>query len=86
MPVFCFIYRNISKVIDQVRVFRERRYTFQPDPELQSVIQQRIRNFGQQDLHTIASQQDTNYQKMASKKLGSAFKRMREKLGSKNES
>ncbi len=57
-------------MIDQIRVYRERQYTFIADADLQNAIQGRIRDFGQQDLHTIASQQDTNYQKMSAKKLG----------------
>ena len=79
---FCF--RSIAKVIDQIRVFRERRYMYIPDLEFQEAVGQRMQEFGQQDLHTLASLHDTNFHKMTSSRIHGAFKRMRHKLQGKS--
>ncbi|XP_060074795.1 kinase non-catalytic C-lobe domain-containing protein 1-like [Ylistrum balloti] len=75
--------RSISKIIDQIRIFKDHLYGFEPDFDLQDDIQLRIREFGGQDIHQIAAQHHTNYQKMPSGGISGAFRKIKVKLQSK---
>ncbi|XP_021355503.1 protein very KIND-like isoform X2 [Mizuhopecten yessoensis] len=75
--------RSISKIIDQIRIFKGHLYGFEPDFDLQDDLQLRIREFGGQDIHQIAAQHHTNYQKMPSGGISGAFRKMKGRLQSK---
>ena len=60
-----FIFRTICQVIDQIRLFKQNRYIYETDKEVQEALLNRIMEFAHQDLHQLASQQETNYQRQA---------------------
>ncbi|XP_077992476.1 kinase non-catalytic C-lobe domain-containing protein 1-like isoform X1 [Glandiceps talaboti] len=74
--------KTIGKLIDQIRVFKERHFNFEADPELQLLIRQRIMEFQDQDLHMLASQQLTNFHhgEKSSRKFHDALKKVRASL------
>ena len=72
-------------MIDQIRIFRENEYLFEPDETLQDAIQQRILDFSDQDLHSIASTNETNFRKFTGGGLSGVFKKVKGKLQSKGE-
>lgn len=69
--------RKIAQVIDQIRLFRESRYSLVCDKELQLNLQQRMKDMGQQDLHALASQQDNNYTKFTHSRFPAVFRRIK---------
>ncbi|KAJ8316887.1 hypothetical protein KUTeg_004791 [Tegillarca granosa] len=75
--------RSICQVIDQIRIFKNHIYGFEPNYELQDILQQRMREFSGQDVHIVASQHDTNYQKMPSGGISAAFRKVRKKVQAK---
>ncbi|KAK3095807.1 hypothetical protein FSP39_019436 [Pinctada imbricata] len=76
--------RSIVEVIDQIRMFKDQVYGYEADYDMQDNLMQRIREFSGQDIHTIASQHDTNYQKISSSSgIGAAFRKMKGKFQSK---
>lgn len=72
-------------MIDQIRVFRENEFLFEPDEALQDTIHQRIVDFSDQDLHTVASNNDTNFRKITAGGLSGVFRKVKDKLQSKGE-
>ncbi|CAG5129093.1 unnamed protein product [Candidula unifasciata] len=58
--------RSITDIIDQLRIFREHSYGFQPDFEIQKFIHRSIAQYRDQDLHLVASAHDSNFHKRAS--------------------
>ncbi|XP_046360617.2 kinase non-catalytic C-lobe domain-containing protein 1-like isoform X1 [Haliotis rufescens] len=77
--------RSISQMIDQIRVFRENEFLFEPDEAFQDTIHQRIVDFSDQDLHTVASNNDTNFRKITAGGLSGVFRKVKDKLQSKGE-
>ncbi|XP_076104710.1 kinase non-catalytic C-lobe domain-containing protein 1-like isoform X4 [Mytilus galloprovincialis] len=75
--------RSICNAIDQVRIFKNHLYGFDPEIDLQEVLVQRMKEFCDQDVHQIAAQHDTNYHRMSSGGIVGAFRKMKGKLQSK---
>lgn len=75
--------RSICNAIDQVRIFKNHLYGFDPDLDVQEVLVQRMQEFCDQDVHVIAAQHDTNYHRMSSGGIVGAFRKMKGKLQSK---
>ncbi|KAH3790012.1 hypothetical protein DPMN_168206, partial [Dreissena polymorpha] len=76
--------RSISQVIDQIRLYREHTYGFDPEPSLQETLRQRMREMSTQDVQDLASQNEINYQKMSSSSgLSGALKKVRGKFHAK---
>ncbi|XP_061194832.1 kinase non-catalytic C-lobe domain-containing protein 1-like [Saccostrea echinata] len=76
--------RTITQTIDQIRIFKDQVYGFEPDYEMQDTLMQRVREFSSQDIQSIASQHDTNYHKMPSGGgISAAFRKMKGKFQSK---
>jgi hypothetical protein len=70
--------------VDQIRIFKDQVYGFDPDYEMQDTLMQRVREFSSQDIQTIAAQHDTNYHKMPSSGgISAAFRKMKGKFQSK---
>lgn len=67
-------------MIDQIRIFKDHIYGFEIDEDTQEALIQRIREFSGQDIHFIASQNDTNYTKVSSGGLGATFRKMKGKF------
>ena len=82
--IIVFYFRSITQTVDQIRIFKEQLYGFEPDFEMQDTLMQRVREFSSQDIQTIASQHDTNYHKMPSGGgISAAFRKMKGKFQSK---
>ncbi|KAK7479244.1 hypothetical protein BaRGS_00029492, partial [Batillaria attramentaria] len=58
--------RSICQMIDQIRIFREHEYGFEPDYELQSLICRRLHELSDRDLHTVAAAHDNNFRRVTS--------------------
>ena len=67
-------------MIDQIRLFQQKRYEFEVDTELQNALTHRMQEFALQDLQTLASLHDTNYTKIVN---SGKIKKMFAKLGGK---
>ncbi|CAH1783767.1 unnamed protein product [Owenia fusiformis] len=72
--------RSIAKVINQIRIFKEHTYTFESDPDLQDSLRQRMREFREHDLQTLALQQETNYHKPSTGLLQGALRKVKGKF------
>ena len=57
-------------MIDQIRIFREHEYGFEPDYELQSLICRRLHELSDRDLHTVAAAHDNNFRRVVSNAAG----------------
>ncbi|WAR21994.1 KNDC1-like protein [Mya arenaria] len=76
--------RTICQVIDQVRVYREHMYGFDPDTALQDTLRQRIQEMTTHDVQDLASQYDINYHKLSSGSgISGALKKMKGKFQAK---
>ncbi|XP_012936876.1 uncharacterized protein LOC101848743 [Aplysia californica] len=76
--------RSISELVDQVRIFRDHEYGFEPDPETQRALRRRLSEFSDQDLHAVASTQETNFRRhSSSSSLSGTLKKVKDKLHSK---
>lgn len=62
--------RSITQMIDQIRIFREHEYGFEPDYELQSMIGRRLNELSDRDLHTLAAGHDNNFKRIVSHAAG----------------
>ncbi|KAL8607927.1 hypothetical protein ACOMHN_005482 [Nucella lapillus] len=62
--------RSISQMIDQIRIFREHQYGFEPDYELQSLICRRLHELSDRDLHSVAAAHDNNFRRVISHATG----------------
>ena len=74
--------RSISKVVDQIRIFKEHSYIFEADADLQDSIQQRMREFSEQELQMLVPQGDTfpkTGSNSSSSKFHSAIRKMKMK-------
>ncbi|XP_070541592.1 uncharacterized protein [Ptychodera flava] len=75
--------RTIAKLVDQIRVFKEHSFNYEADPELQTLLHQRMMKFKGQDLHTLAAQQLSQFQlagEKSSRKFHDALKRVKATL------
>ncbi|BFZ01604.1 hypothetical protein BsWGS_04643 [Bradybaena similaris] len=55
--------RSITDIVDQLRIFRDHSYGFQPDFEIQRFIHRCLAQYSEQDLHMIASAHESNFRK-----------------------
>ncbi|XP_064630511.1 uncharacterized protein LOC135489206 isoform X2 [Lineus longissimus] len=78
--------RSIARVIDQLRIFKDYYYEFESSPDLEDTIQQRIQDYRECDLHTLASQHEINVTKLPSSgKLPDAFRSLKKKFQGKSD-
>lgn len=73
-------------MIDQIRIFREHSYGFEPDYELQSLMCRRLQELSCQDLHTVEAANDSNFRRATSSHitgLQSTWRRVKDKLQTK---
>ncbi|KAK7109186.1 uncharacterized protein [Littorina saxatilis] len=78
--------RSICQMIDQIRIFREHEYGFEPDYELQSLIGRRLHELSDRDLHTVAAAHDNNFRRAVSNTAGiqGTWRKVKVKLQSRN--
>ncbi|KAI7805489.1 kinase non-catalytic C-lobe domain-containing protein 1-like isoform X1 [Triplophysa rosa] len=62
--------RNIARVVSQVHAFQENLYSYTPDLELQSYLRGRIARLGECDVSLLASDNNVNFNQMASDRHG----------------
>nr|KAI8756211.1 kinase non-catalytic C-lobe domain-containing protein 1-like [Biomphalaria glabrata] len=75
--------RTISEAVDQLRIFRDHEYGFQPQPDVQLSLKRCLSEFSDKDLHVVASTQENNFRRRSSSSsLSGTLKRMKEKLQS----
>lgn len=79
-------YRSICQFVDQIRIFREHEYGFEPDYELQSLIRRRLHELSTKDLHTVAATYGDSFRRQMSTAAGlqSTFRRVLAKLQNKS--
>ncbi|XP_078669313.1 kinase non-catalytic C-lobe domain-containing protein 1-like isoform X3 [Branchiostoma floridae x Branchiostoma belcheri] len=65
--------RSIARLIDQIRLFKEHRFQFEADNELQQLLWQRIQEFRGHDLQMLASEHVTNYHQLSGEKNSRKF-------------
>lgn len=68
--LFSECFRSICQMVDQIRIFREHEYGFEPDYELQSLICRRLHELSDRDLHTVAAAHDNNFRRVVSNAAG----------------
>ncbi|XP_076460857.1 uncharacterized protein LOC143293637 isoform X2 [Babylonia areolata] len=78
--------RSISQMIDQIRIFREHEYGFEPDIELQSLICRRLHELSDRDLHSVAAAHDNNFRRVVSHAAGlqGTWRKVKVKLQSRS--
>ncbi|XP_033122474.1 uncharacterized protein LOC117121388 isoform X2 [Anneissia japonica] len=64
----------IAKLVDQIRIFQEHAFTFEPDNELQHLLRQRILQMSDHDIHSLAAQYSANFHQLASEQNSRRFK------------
>ncbi|CAL1544308.1 unnamed protein product [Lymnaea stagnalis] len=76
--------RSITEAVDQMRIFRDHEYGFQPELEIQQALHRYLKEYCEQDLHAVASTQDNNFRRhSSSSSLSGTLKKVKEKLQSK---
>lgn len=68
--LFSECFRSICQMVDQIRIFHEHEYGFEPDYELQSLICRRLHELSDRDLHTVAAAHDNNFRRVVSNAAG----------------
>ncbi|XP_071948601.1 uncharacterized protein [Antedon mediterranea] len=66
--------KSIAKLVDQIRVFQNHTFTFESDAELQELLQKRILQMNDHDIHSLAAQHSANFHQLASEKSSNRFK------------
>ncbi|XP_022080573.1 uncharacterized protein LOC110973789 isoform X2 [Acanthaster planci] len=76
--------KSIAKFVDQIRVFQEHAFTFDPNKELQDLLRQRILECCDQDIHVLAARHSSNFHQLqsdkSSRRLQNAFQKVRATL------
>ncbi|XP_041369911.1 kinase non-catalytic C-lobe domain-containing protein 1-like [Gigantopelta aegis] len=75
--------RSISQMIDMIRLFKNNEYLFERDSQLLNLLRRRIQEFDDKDLQAIASNSDINVQKVGTKGIHGALRKIKDKLQSK---
>ena len=77
-------HRSICELLDQVRIFRDHEYGFEPQTSVQRALLRRLADLAEQDLHAIAATQENNFRRpSSSSSLSGTLKKVKDKFKGK---